>query len=340
MSIYALNVDTDVTTGVIRFRLEDEQGVHLAARQVQLSDLTTATWEGLFDTRQYVQRYAGSVYLGETLATAESLLADLGVKLGRSLLGEEILGHLTQSQQRRSLLVKLPAEGDALAVALARVPWEIARSSADALPLMEQNLVVRLETQADRPQPQEVGTELRVLLVFAEAPGARPLAMRQEREELQALFKEIMHRSKVRLDVLCHGVSRSILRDQIARAGGYHVVHWSGHGHLNLLELCDEDGKSDTISGEGLVNLFREAGGFIPQLVFLSACLSGTFVEVKDWATLGALLRGEDQKGAESPERELTEVLTQAQGYTGTALALLGAGVPQAIAMRYEVGDD
>jgi hypothetical protein len=32
-------------------------------------------------------------------------------------------------------------------------------------------------------------------------------------------------------------------------------------------------------------------------------------------------------------------VVAEEPGYAGTALALLRAGVPQAIAMRYEVGD-
>ena len=364
---YILNVDTDIDAGAIRLQLQDGDGVQLAAQQLLLSDLSAATWEGLFDTRRYVQRYASAKQSDKSSPqpTAAQLLAELGVQLGQRVLGEAIVQCLTRSQQRRSLLVQLPGRGDALAVALARVPWELARVRLDAPTLMEQNLIVRLQIQdspENRPFDATETAELRLLLVFAETAGSRPLAMRQEREDLLQLFyQQILPRSRLQIDVLCHGVSRSRLRQQIARAQGYHILHWSGHGHLNLLELCDETGNADTISGEDLVQLFQEAGGFIPQLVFLSACLSGTVVEVKDWASLRALLRGDDWRGddwrgddlpspenskgtepspQQAPTRELSQVLNEANGYTGTALALLRAGVPQAVAMRYEVGDD
>ena len=44
--------------------------------------------------------------------------------------------------------------------------------------------------------------------------------------------------------------------------------------------------------------------------------------------------------GRDLPERQLHDLMQQQPGYTGTALALLAAGVPQVVAMRYEVGDD
>src|SRR5947199_3658378 len=145
--------------------------------------------------------------------------------------------------------------------------------------------------------------ELRVLLVFAEAPGSRPLAMRLEREQLLGLFyDEVMPRRRVAVDVLCHGVTRDALREIVRDASGYHVVHWSGHGHHNLLELPGADGKPDLLTGAALVDLFAKAGGFIPQLVFLSACLSGTLVNVRDWQALEATLR-EGEAGARQATR-------------------------------------
>ena len=184
------------------------------------------------------------------------------------------------------------------------------------------------------------GEPLRALLVFAEAPGSRPLAMRQEREQLLKLFYEkILPQRRVQVDVLCHGVTRALLREQIEAAGGYHLVHWSGHGHHNRLELRGADGQPELLTDEQLVELFSLAGGFIPQLVFLSACLSGTFVSVRDWETLRAVVAGEEVAEKRADERLLPEILTHASGYTGTALALLRSGVPQVIAMRYEVGD-
>jgi tetratricopeptide (TPR) repeat protein len=166
--------------------------------------------------------------------------------------------------------------------------------------------------------------------------------MRLEREQLLDLFyNEVMPARRVSVDVLCHGVTREALCEKVCDASGYHVVHWSGHGHHNLLELQGADGRPEVLSGDDLVALFAEAGGFIPQLVFLSACLSGTLINVRDWPSLESALR-EGEAGARNagpePER-IEQLLAEQPGYTGTALALLDAGVPQVVAMRYEVGD-
>jgi hypothetical protein len=140
-----------------------------------------------------------------------------------------------------------------------------------------------------------------VLAVFAESPGSRPLAMRREREELQRLFADrILPRRKVELDLLCHGVTRDRLKQAISARHGYHLVHWSGHGHHNALDLQGEPG--NRISGESLVELFTEAGGFIPRVFFLSACHSGALLQVKDWQSLQAALeRDERRQGSAAP---------------------------------------
>ena len=216
---------------------------------------------------------------------------------------------------------------------------------------MDHNLVVRVVTDA-MPEPhREVlaaadavnrgDTPLKVLFVFAEAPGDRPLAMRLEREEIRTLFADsILPQKNVEIDILCHGVTRSALKEQVKGAEGYHVVHWSGHGQQNVLSLTGEDGGSQPITGEELAALFEEAGGFIPQLVFLSACLSGAFVDIHDWATFRAALLGERPETREAEAPALDRIIREESGYTGTALELLKSGVPQVVAMRYEVGDD
>lgn len=352
--LYELAVETDQEAQVVRFRLNSESGEQVGAGQVKLNEYSQALWEGLFDTRRYVQLYRGRTLADgqEVGRTGEEILVQLGVFLGRDVLGGQIMGALTHSKQRRTLLVRLPKTADdALAAAFARVPWEIARLGADGSALMEQNLVVRVVTEDTAARDAVVaavgdkvakGETLRVLFVYAEAPGSRPLAMREERERLlEVFYEEILPRRKVKVDVLCHGVTRSVLREQIESSGGYHVLHWSGHGHLNMLELRAEDGSQDLMKGEEVVDLFVEAGGFIPQIVLLSACLSGAFVGIRDWEMLRAAMRGQRSGDERSGgERPLDELLGKARGYTGTALALLRSGVPQVIAMRYEVGDD
>ncbi|HEV7517241.1 MAG TPA: CHAT domain-containing protein, partial [Thermoanaerobaculia bacterium] len=349
---FVLDVDTDPAAegdGVARLRLSDGEGRHLGAHQVVLAAHGPALWQGLFDTRAYVRTYAGSVRFTTQPATAEDLLEQIGVFLGERVLGPEITAALRVGIAHRSLLVRQKAAPeDRLAAAFARVPWEIARPAAGAEPLLRRNLVVRMETPgpspASLPPPPAPGETLRVLLVYAEAPGSRPLAMRLEREQLLELFYDrVMPQRRVRVEALCHGVTRKALREAVHEAKGFHVVHWSGHGHHNLLELVGEDGEPDRLTGGTLVDLLREAGGFLPRLVFLSACLSGTLV--RDRATLEAALResgpgAPSSRQAEPEPAGIAPLVAEPPGYTGTALALLGAGVPQVVAMRYEVGDD
>jgi CHAT domain-containing protein len=160
---------------------------------------------------------------------------------------------------------------------------------------------------------------VRVLLVFADPPQARPLAARLERERLRELFfGEILPKRNVEVDVLCHGVTRARLEERITERAGYHVVHWSGHGGVNELSLAE-----GPVTGEALVALFHDAGGRVPDVMMLGACHSGALSAPKDWASL----RAEDEA------RDTGAVLT------GTALALLRAGVKQVAAMRWQVGD-
>ena len=348
-----LLIETEPKQRLTRLRLLDENGVQLGFNEVQLQETDQAMWEGVFDTRRYVDRYQDSLRPDAQLPpdTADDILQRLEVFLGQTVLGEAIFRHLTRSPLRRTLVIRLPkTTDDVLAAAFARIPWEIARLTPTSPTLLESALVVRMVT-ADIAAPDQTALEaaakiaggetLRVLLVFAEAPNSRPLAMRQEREQLLELFyRRILPKHPVQIDVLCHGVTQTVLREQIQRARGYHIVHWSGHGHHNLLELRSADGKSDFITGEALAQLFIDAGGFIPHLVVLSACLSGTFVNIVGWESLLAQIG--DSATGEKPAatRELNDILENPAGYTGTALSLLRSGVLQVVAMRYEVGDD
>ena len=151
-----------------------------------------------------------------------------------------------------------------------------------------------------------------MLFVFAEARGSRPLAARQERRELLRLFeKEIYPQRRIVADFLTHGVTRERLEAQIQENGGYHIVHWSGHGHLNLLELAKPGGASDRLSGEELLDLFNEAGGFIPRLFFLSACHSGDILRVKDWNDFLAVAQGKEP-GTKDSRTQRTSLWTSA----------------------------
>jgi len=321
------------------FRLLDAHGGQIAYRQTDFTAISASRRHGLFDLRNYLRLY---VEAGREAAA----VSEIGVCIAEEVLGKDIFGPLSVSQSQRTLRIQLPGAmeaGNPLAAALARVPWEIARSGPNEPTLSQRNLLVRVvhDVQAPASRPLELSGDepLRVLFVFAESRGSRPLGARQERRALlRMLQKEVYPQRRVVAHFLTHGVTRARLESQIRDHGGYHVVHWSGHGHLNLLELAKAGGASDHLSGEALLDLFAQAGGFLPRLFFLSACHSGDILRVTDWNDFLAIAQGQEP-GTKKGEPGAPD-LEPKSGFTGTAHALLGGGVLSVVAMRYAVGDD
>jgi hypothetical protein len=324
-----LIVTADYPNRTAEFTLQDANGVHLGYRQTDFKTLPYSRWQSLFDLRNYLEKYVDPD--GEAAAVAE-----VGVSIAEEVLGEDMFRKLWASGGERTLRIRLPGaaeESNPLAEALARVPWEIARPSADKLTLSERNLVVQVVNDFDVPPNEALelrpDESLRVLFVFAAARGSQPLAARRERRELLRLFQtKIYPNCRIEADFLSFGVTRERLSSQIQERNGYHIVHWSGHGHRNLLELAHADGTPDRLSGDELLGLFETAGGFIPRLFFLSACHSGDVLNVKDWKEFLAASKGTPKKGATSIEPlEKDLVVDDPPGYTGTAHALLRGGV-------------
>ncbi|MBI1876353.1 MAG: CHAT domain-containing protein, partial [Acidobacteria bacterium] len=341
-SHFDLIITADYPNRTADLRLNDAHGSQLAFRQTDFRTITVSRQQGLFDLRNYLRNY---VEPGREAAS----VSEIGVCIAEQVLGDDIFRKLWESEAQRTLRIQLPGateEENRLAAALARVPWEIARPAVGQPTLGERNLLVRIVHDMKQPatQPLDLGKDecLRVLFVFAEARGSRPLAARLERRELLRLFeKEIYPQRRVVADFLTHGVTRERLETQIADRGGYHIVHWSGHGHLNLLELARPGGAQDHLSGDDLLDLFTRSGGFIPSLFFLSACHSGDILRVKDWNDFLAIAQAKEPGTKHTPAAEAKEIpLDEQPGYTGTAHALLQGGVPSVVAMRYAVGDD
>ncbi|MBL8263218.1 MAG: CHAT domain-containing protein [Xanthomonadaceae bacterium] len=340
---FDLIVDADTARRSAEFRLCDANGIQLAFRQTRFDEIPVGRQQGLFDLRNYLRLYV------EEGKEADAI-AEIGVYIAEEVLGQEIFGTLWRSQTQRTLRIKLPGAnetGNLLAAALARVPWEIARPSLGQQTLGERNLLIRVvhDAKPAASQPLALATDeaLRVLFVFAEARGSHPLGAREERRALlQMLKKEVYPNRRVVAHFLSHGVTRERLHAQIVENGGYHIVHWSGHGHLNLLELCRPGGSKDLLSGEELLDLFTSAGGFLPRLFFLSACHSGDILRISDWKDFMAVAQGRQLGTRATPTDADTRKLDlqDQPGYTGTAHALLQGGVPSVVAMRYAVGDD
>ena len=344
---FDLIITADYPNRTAELRLLDAHGSQLAYRQTDFKTIVVSRRQGLFDLRNYLRHY---VEEGEEAAS----VAEIGVCIAEQVLGEEIFHTLAASGSQRTLRIQLPGateEENHLAAALARVPWEMARAAADRPTLGKQNLLVRVVHDRSAPATQPLALRqdecLRVLFVFAEARGSRPLAARLERRELRKLFDtEIYPQRRVVAHFLTHGITHERLQAQIQENGGYHIVHWSGHGHRNLLELAKPGGAKDHLSGEDLLDLFIKAGGFLPGLFFLSACHSGDILRVKDWNDFLAVAQGKepgtkDTPASETPASKTKDIALDSEpGYTGTAHALLQGGVPSVVAMRYAVNDD
>lgn len=301
---FDLIITADTPTGRVELDLRDSSGAHLAYRLTEFNSIVASDQHGLFDLRNYLRHYATSD------ADETARIAHVGLCIAEQVLGEDIFRHLYASEAQRTLRIQLPGAGDEenhLAALLARVPWEIACPAASQPTLGERNLLVRVVHAMDesptRPMDSQPDETLRVLFVFAEARGSNPLAARKERRDLIELFaKDIYPTRKIEAHFLTHGVTRQRLEKQIRENGGYHIVHWSGHGHLNLLELMKAGGGRDRLSGDELLDLFTDAGGFLPRLFFLSACHSGDILSVKDWQDFTAIAAGKEHATRDSAD--------------------------------------
>jgi len=216
---FQLQVTTSPGTSVAELRLRDGGGNHLEYNIVDFAALTPTQKRGLFDLRAAIRHYADD-------GQGEAHVAEVGVWVAEHVLGPKIFEILERPLSERTLEVELPTASDPndLAAALARVPWEIARRERGTQTLADRALLVRVvhpSGAASTPLPLGPGESLRVLFVFAEARGARPLDARRERHALLRLFTQSIYpERRVEVDVLSHGVTRERLVQQIQDRGG------------------------------------------------------------------------------------------------------------------------
>ncbi len=109
MADYELRIETDTAQKVARLKLSRADGSHVAANEIALRKHSAALWEGLFDTRRYVEGYEGALLFDDQTepASAGMLLQRLGLLLGEEELGEAIVRALAEPR-RQVLVVRLP----------------------------------------------------------------------------------------------------------------------------------------------------------------------------------------------------------------------------------------
>ena len=337
---FDLHISLDPGSSRATLRLQDGSGVLLESNTVDFAAFPLSKQQALFNLRHFVELYK---------AEAEQEAVDeIGLLIANQVLGLAIFGRFA-GKADRLLRIVLPASGQAgsLAGKLAQIPWEIARLDEVELPLGARNVRVcithPMQARAQRKFELGVGEPLRVLFVFAETRGSTPLGMRQERRALQALFQnEIEAKRNVVVHFLAYGVARAQLAKQIKDYGGYHIMHWSGHGQQNQLELAGADGVSDLIAGQELLALLQQPDCVVPHLCFLSACHSGDSGPITNWDDfLYGHERGYRRRrvGAVDDADKSETVGDDVPEFTSTAQVLLSGGVSSVVAMRFAVGD-
>jgi CHAT domain-containing protein len=194
------------------------------------------------------------------------------------------------------------------AAALLRVPWELLKADSSRLALVGsivRDLQTDLEVTTPRPPP-----EINVLVVAADPPTLRALAIEQERRGIEDAFATA-HGGKVRVEVVAG--KWDALEERLSAAQHanrhFHVFHYIGHGGTRGQEsfLCFErDGAVEEVSGQRLAELLLARAPTI-RLAFINACHSSA--------------------------------VSASDAFGGLAQALVGAHIPVTIAMQFAVSD-
>lgn len=195
---------------------------------------------------------------------------------------------------------------------LLRLPWEILfdpLKEAGNHPGLDPRMpVVRTLDSTAETLPPPSGLPLRVLIAIADPRHPTTLDLEGEREKIEAAFAPLGIQPKV-----LRQVTRGIL-EQCVRDGGFHVVHFLGHGDFvdavgeGVLILENERRNPDPLPASIFAGFF--VGRPMPRLVVLSACSSG---DPGGSAGIGS--------------------------YAGTAAALVAEGLPAVLAMQTAVRD-
>ena len=171
---FDLIITADTPNRTAELQLRDAHGAQLAYRLTDFKTIDVSQQRGLFDLRNYLRHYAEG-------ANETASVAAIGLCIAEQVLGAEIFKLLYASESQRTLRIQLPGatdEANQLAALLARVPWEIARPSANQPTLGERNLLVRvvhdMQEPATQPLDFKADESLRVLFVFGEAQGSTP----------------------------------------------------------------------------------------------------------------------------------------------------------------------
>ena len=307
-----------------RWLLTDDSGTLVADHEVRL-DASCWQFAAFTDLAGHLSWQAAP---DQQVRDEARIVAGLGEWIGAAVFGPTAAAMV----QARPVTVRVtvPAGAEEL---LAR-PLELGH--ADGRPLAVQDVTLVMETDpgdaAGTAAP--VGERLRVLGLFSLPEGGHPLNLRRERYSLVQLIQRIATEGKAAdVRVLQYGVTRARLRDVLAEAEGWDVVHVSGHASPGQLLLETDEGKPDWVSAAQLADLLAAARGRL-KLVTISACWSAAAAVAEQRQLLG--LPVQDQA---APER--AGGARDAETVPGSLATKLARRLDCAVlAMRYPVTDE
>lgn len=233
---------------------------------------TLAPDNGFDALQSFATKMGRAVRAGKPIDTA---LVELAQALHEEVFqGElrDVVSRLTEATKNEPLLVRLFVHDRALAV----VPWEALckKGTTEGFVGTDSKLLVTRGVNSAEPwEPREVRSTVRVLAI---APGSDERALTVLRD---ALASSIEAGEIEWLEAISGPeISARVLYDKLRRGKTPHIVHWLGHGGVDMsgrpvLRMADdEDGEEVWITAEALG---RELGASFSEelrLVILEAC--------------------------------------------------------------------
>ena len=297
-------------------------GRYLADHSVQLDD-SSWQYEAFTDLAGYL---SWQIAPDRRRAGEEHIVSDLGRWITARVLGSSIVTALIENAPA-AVRVVVPEDAKPL---LAR-PLELAYLNGKPVATQEVTLIMQ-PPEAGRPASRPAGDRLRVLGLFSLPGGSKSLNLRRERHSLTRLVAGVQAQGRgADLRVLQYGVTRDHLREILAEAEGWDIIHVSGHGRPGELVLETAEGNPDPVSATDLADLLDLTRERI-RLVTLAACWSAAAAVTEQRRLLGLPVKDQAERfvGSHRPH-------TASGALAAELSARLGCAV---LAMRYQVDDD
>lgn len=198
---------------------------------------------------------------GERMARQRALLAEIGEWTERNVFGD-LFASLAKAADRAPAVVALGTPPPA-AELLAR-PYEVTRWSLRARARPPVRFVYRVDSDPTPGSARRDGAAaLRILAVFSVPEQTQPLGLRREGRNLQAEIERLAGSTarSIELRVLQYGATHASLRETLAAAEGWDVIHFSGHGGAGEIVLEDEQGGPQRLGEAELRSMLRSVGG-------------------------------------------------------------------------------